>query len=118
MNTKIELTYQGVDYILEYTRTSVVALENTGFKLNEFLEKPMGSIDDAFKYAFLKNHPNVQMKTIQEIFEHCRDKSNLISALYKMIAETYDSLLADPVDDEGNASWVIVDLSPKKKSQE
>ena len=35
-----------------------------------------------------------------------------------MIAETYDSLLADPVDDEGNASWVIVDLSPKKKSQE
>ena len=117
MNTKIELTYQGSKYTLEYDRKTVVALENTGFRLDEFLEKPMASIDDAFKMAFLKNHPNVLSRTVQEIFEHCPDKSNLISTLYKMISETYDSLLADPEDDEGNASWVTVDLSPEKTNQ-
>ena len=118
MNTKINLTYKGETYTLEYNRNSVILLENAGFKLDEFLEKPMSNIELAFAGAFMKNHPKVNQNTIDEIFKSLKNKSGLITTLNKMIRESYDSLLEDPEeDDEGNATWEIVDLSPKKTSQ-
>ena len=35
MNTKIELSYQGKDYVLEYNRQAVIVLESKGFKLED-----------------------------------------------------------------------------------
>jgi len=118
MNTKINLTYNGENYTLEYDRTTVVLLENSGFKLDEFLEKPMANIELAFAGAFMKNHRKVSQNTIDKIFENTKNKGALIKALHSMITECYDSLLEEPNgDDEGNATWEIVDLSPKKISQ-
>ena len=53
-----------------------------------------------------------------EIFDKCPDKEGLTKALITMIQETYDALFEEPKSDEGNATWEVVDLSPKKKSQE
>ena len=117
MNTKINLTYKGVSYTLEYNRTTVVLLENSGFKLDEFLEKPMSHIELAFSGAFMKNHPKVSQNTIDEIFANLKNKNELIKTLHTMIRESYDSLLEEPDSDEGNAIWEIVDLSPTKTSQ-
>lgn len=118
MNTKINLTYNGETYTLEYDRASVVLLENSGFKLDEFLEKPMSNIELAFAGAFIKNHKKVSQTTIDEIFKKTKDKNKLVTALHSMITECYDSLLDEPDgDDEGNATWEIVDLSPKKTNQ-
>lgn len=118
MNTKIELTYQGIPYTLEYTRQSVAVLEANGFKVEELLDKPMTNIELVFQTAFLKNHPRVQLSTVKEIFEKCPNKSELIATLKKMIDETYESLLAEPEENEtGNASWKTVDLSPEVKNQ-
>lgn len=116
MNTKINLTYEGNDYTLEYTRASVKILEANGFKLDEFLEKPMTNIELAFQCAFLKNHPKVSQGTISEILDNCPDKANLIATLKTMIDETYQSLLADN-GTSGNVTWKTVDLSPKKTVQ-
>ena len=42
----------------------------------------------------------------------------LVEQLQKMIAETYESLLGEPTEDnEGNATWEVVDLSPKKSQK-
>lgn len=118
MNTKIELTYQGVPYTLEYTRQSVAILEANGFKVEELLDKPMTNIELAFQTAFIKNHPRIQINTVKEIFDHCPNKSDLVVTLKKMIDETYESLLAEPEEDvSGNASWKTVDLSPKVTNQ-
>lgn len=115
---KIELTYQGVPYTLEYTREAVSILEANGFKVDEFLEKPMMNIELAFQTAFVKNHPRVQISTVKEIYNHCPDKQGLVIALKQMIDETYESLLAEPEEsDSGNAVWKTVDLSPKAKNQ-
>ena len=38
--------------------------------------------------------------------------------LQKMIQETYDALLEEPEEDsEGNATWEVMDLSPKKSQK-
>lgn len=114
MNTKINLTYKGETYTLEYNRTSVALLENSGFKLEEFLTKPMSNIELAFSAAFLKNHPKLEQSKIDDMFKSLKNKNELIVTLNKMIRESYDSLLEEPEgDDEGNATWEVVDLSPK-----
>ena len=114
MNTQIKLTYQGVEYTLEYNRAAVKVLEANGFNAAEILEKPMTNIELMFQCAFIKNHPSTPMSTIEEILKGCADKSKLLAALKNMIDETYESLLAEPDGDSGNVSWKTVDLSPKK----
>lgn len=115
MNTKVNLTYKGEKYTLEYNRMSVKLLEQSGFVLEEFLVKPMSNIELAFSGAFLKNHSKVSQTVIDEIYSKTENKKGIITCLQKMITECYDSLLDEPEkeSDEGNATWEIMDLSPK-----
>lgn len=118
MNTKINLTWKGDKYVLEYDRNTVRILENAGFVLDEFLTKPMTNIELVFSGAFIKNHRNINQTTVDEIFKKVPDKNKLLVELRKMIEETYDSLLEEPdSSDEGNAIWEVVDLSPKKSEK-
>ncbi len=119
MNTKINLTYKGVPYTLEYDRMSIKALEANGLSVEDFLAKPMSNIELAFAGAFIKHHRKTKQTLIDEIFAKCKNKDKLIETLVIMIQESYESLFAEPTDedDEGNADWEIVDLTPAKKSQ-
>lgn len=118
MNTKINLTWNGETYTLEYNRTAVRMLEQSGFVLDEFLKKPMTNIELVFAGAFIKNHNKVQQKVIDEIFAKLPNKDELLVQLQKMIQETYESLLEEPEEGaEGNASWEVIDLSPKKSQK-
>ena len=115
MNTKINLTYKGVPYCLEYDRMGVKTLEANGFVIEEFLKKPMSNIEMVFAGAFIKNHRKIKSTLVEEIYNKCPNKDELISTLAKMIEETYTELFEEPTgDDEGNASWEVVDLSLKK----
>ena len=116
MNTKIKLTHNGQEYILEYDRMSVKLLESSGFILDEFLEKPMSNIELAFAGAFIKNHKKTPQTTIDELYNGCKNKTELVTTLSKMIRETYDALLEDG-SDEGNVEWEVMDLSPKKSQK-
>ena len=113
MNTKINLTYKGVSYTLEYDRASVKLLEANNFDISEFLKKPMNNVELAFTGAFLKNHKKTPQSTIDEIYKSCPNKSSLVNALVRMIDESYESLFEEPEANEGNATWEVIDLSPK-----
>lgn len=115
MNTQINLTHNGVKYVLEYDRMGVKMLEQNGFEINEFMAKPMSNIELVFAGAFIKNHRKTNQVTIDEIYKGCKNKEKLIGILQQMISETYESLLADPEENEGNVEWEIVDLSPTNK---
>ena len=118
MNTKINLTYQGVPYTLEYDRMGVKTLEANGFVIEEFLKKPMSNIEMVFAGAFIKNHRKIKSSLVEEIYSKCPNKDNLITTLGKMIEETYEALFDGPVEgDEGNAEWEVVDLSLKKSQK-
>ena len=86
-----------------------------GEKIDEFLDKPMNNIELVFTAAFVKNHAKIKQKLVDEIYQSCPDKTKLIVALQQMIEECYDSLFDEPSNNEGNASWEVVDLSPKKE---
>ena len=68
----------------------------------------------------MKRHKTIRNneKIIDEIFKNLKNKNNLIVTLEKMIQESYESLLEEPEEDEeGNATWEVVDLSPKKSQK-
>lgn len=119
MNTKINLTYKGVPYCLEYNRMAVKTLEANGFSIEEFLKKPMSNFEMVFAGAFIKNHRKTKQDLIEEILYKCKDKETLIKTLSTMIQETYDALFDEPDEDgdEGNATWEVVDLSLKKSQK-
>lgn len=118
MNKQIKLTYDGVDYILEFDRMSIKMLESAGFDYSEFLKKPMTNVDLAFTAAFIKNHPKTQQSVIDNIYANMKDRTGLIATLSNMISDCYDSLLLDPEETEGNVTWEIVDLTPKKEKNQ
>jgi len=117
MNTKINLTYKDVPYTLEYDRMVIKTMEANGFVVDEFINKPMSNIDLAFAGAFLKHHRKTNQATIDEIYAKCKDKKKLVETLVTMIQETYEALFDEPEGDEGNATWEVVDLSPKKSQK-
>lgn len=111
MNTKIKFTSNDKEYILEYSRESVQALERMGFEFEKMSTQPMTMLPLAFKGLFIKNHKMVKQKEIDDIFNNFKDKSKLIDTIITMLAETYNTL-QDNVDEEGNdkgnIDWEIV----------
>ena len=116
MNTKINLTYNGVDYTLEYSRMTIKMIESEGFELDKFSKQPMTMIDLAFRGAFYKNHRRVSQTLVEEIYSQSPDKEKLIDNITTMITECYNSLMSD--SSEGNVKWEVVSLSPKVETLE
>ena len=107
--SKINLTYDKKEYVLEYNRQSVKIMENQGFVLEELTSKPVNMIPLLFSGAFIKNHSgqnSVKRKVIDEIFDEITDKTALIEALMEMYTETLATLTES--NSEGNATWAMV----------
>lgn len=108
MNKKIEFSYKGKDYVLEYNREAIAFIERQGFSVNELSSKPMVMLPLAFSGLFFKNHKTVTQKLVDEIYDKFTDKGTLISTISEMLTETYNTLQAEPEGEEGNISWKIV----------
>ena len=105
--SKISLTHNKTEYILEYNRQSVKTMENQGFVLDELTKKPVNMIPLLFSGAFIKNHRGVKRSVVDEIFDNISDKSGLMEALMEMYAETLSSL-TESNENEGNVTWARV----------
>jgi len=100
---QITFTFEGKEYTLEYTRSTVRQMERRGFVADEIVTKPMSVIPDLFAGAFLSKHPQVKREKIDKIYDSMNDKTRLIRALTDMYNDTIESLLDDA--DEGNCNW-------------
>ena len=106
--SKINLTHNDKDYILEYSRQSVKTMEQQGFVLDELTAKPMTMLPMLFQGAFIKNHKGIKRSLMDEIYKGIKDRSALMEALMEMYAETLSSLMDDDAEEAGNVSWALV----------
>ena len=105
MATKINFTFDGKDYCLEYTKRTVKQMEDRGFVASRFIEFPMSTLPDLFAGAFLANHKYTDRKVIDAIFDKMTDKKALIGTLSTMYNEPIEALMAGE-DEEGNGiAW-------------
>ena len=104
--SKIVLTHENKEYVLEFNRNTVRQMEGQGFVLDEITSKPVTMIPMLFEGAFIKNCRGTKRKTISDIYDGITDKTGLLEALMEMYAETLSTLTDDNA--EGNVSWAIV----------
>lgn len=113
MSTKITVSYNDVNYDLEYSRNSVKQMEAQGFVLDKIAEQPMTMIPLLVYGAFTKNNKGIKRSLVDEIYEHITDKigdgdNGFIHALLEMYAETVNTLTNNESADEGNrAVWTV-----------
>jgi len=100
----INITYEGTEYTLTYTRETVQKLEAKGVYAADIEKKPMTILPALFEGAFLANHPNVSKKTILTIFDMCGNKEELIEAIAEMYNQPFQELVSG-TNGESKATW-------------
>ncbi len=105
MSKQLDIKYRDKEYKLEFTRKSVEIMERQGFVASDVDDKPMTVLPALFAGAFIANHRYINSKLIEEIYEHMRNKKELIGKLTEMYNEPINALLDEPEDEEGNAEW-------------
>ena len=105
MSKQLRFTYQGKEYVLEYTRRSVEQMEKNGFVASDIKEKPVTTLPALFAGAFLANHRFVKEDVIDEIYSKLTNKQELIGKLAEMYNEPIMALIDEPGESEGNLDW-------------
>lgn len=105
MSKQLRFTYQNKEYILEYTRRSVEAMEKKGFVASEIETKPVTVLPALFAGAFLANHRYVKQEVIDDIYSKMTNKQELIGKLAEMYNEPIMALVDEPEESEGNLDW-------------
>lgn len=107
MAKKINLTFDGQDYTLEFTKRTIRQLEENGFNPRDIDSKPLTTIPILFAGAFRANHRFVKNEVIDAIYESCPNKDELISALLDMYIEHMVAMVEDPKDNAKNVTWTV-----------
>jgi len=102
---QINFDYNGKHYCLEYNREAVRRMEAAGFRPGESGATPMTELDMLWAGAFYKNHRKESSRVIEQLLDKMKDKVKLLESLRAMVAETYNSLMNEDEDDEGNVEW-------------
>lgn len=105
MAKQLNFTYDGKDYILEFTRRTVVEMEKKGFIASDITEKPMTTLPALFAGAFLAHHRFVKEDVINDIYSKLTKKEELIGKLAEMYNEPILALVEEPEKAEGNLDW-------------
>ena len=103
---EITLTFDERDYVLTFTRGSIKKAERGGFSISKVDEMPATMLPELFASAFIAKHPQIRRERVDEIFKATKDKNGLFEVLSKLYANTINSLLDDPEENEKNATWV------------
>ena len=104
--SKITLTHDNQEYVLEYSRQSVKTMESQGFNIDQVGEKPATMIPLLYEGAFIKNCRGIKRKVMDEIYDGIKEKAPFIQALAELYAETLSTLMED--NPEGNVTWAVV----------
>lgn len=107
MAKTIKISYDGIEYTLEYTRKTVQRMEDAGFVLNDVRTKPVTNLPLLFEGAFLAHHTYAlkQKGLVDKIFDTLEDKHNLMLKLIEMYGDSVDTLFDEPEPSEKNAQW-------------
>ena len=109
MAKKIEITYNGKNYTLEYTLETVKQMERAGFDIDKIADAPATSLETLFTGAFLENHGRaIKDKIPAKIIKGGLPKT-MLPALVEMYNEVMECLLYDEdnadEETEKNLKW-------------
>lgn len=108
MAKKLEFTFDGKEYVLEFTRRTVKEMERKGFVASDIESKPMTLLPELFAGSFLAHHRGTRADVIDSIFDRLSNKQELIGKLAEMYNEPILALVSDEeTDEEGKVDWTV-----------
>ena len=105
MAKQLQFEYGDKEYTLEFTRKTVTEMERKGFIASEITDKPMSTLPELFRGAFLAHHRFEKAEVIDEIFSKLTNKEDLIGKLAEMYNEPIMALVEEPEQSSGNVNW-------------
>lgn len=106
MAKTITITFEGEEYILEFSRKSVSEMEREGFRISDLRDKPLNAYPVLFQGAFKCHHKRIKPDVTNRIYSKIPQKDEFIDKLAEMYADTVNTLFDEPEEDEKNvAGW-------------
>lgn len=108
MSKKLEFTYNGKEYTLEYNRRTIETMYNRWkYAPSENTYELLIKLPILFRGAFLMHHPTTKSELIDEIYSQMKDKNILIEKLVEMYNEPVLSLMDNEEigESSGNIEW-------------
>ena len=106
---KIQYTYEGVDYTLEYTPLSIRKMEQSGFDFTKMEQNIINVPYDLFRGAFIARHNYVPVDKRDEMYEALigenEEGQNLLECLGEMLKDEIDFIVSKP---RGKVKWEMV----------
>lgn len=100
--TEIVFTDNGVSYVLGFDRASAMKAEKMfDLSLSEAMSGKASAIQSLFFAAFIKNHPHIKPRTMQQLWNKLEDKQGLYEVLVGMYGNTAGSVLEEPEQGKG-----------------
>ena len=106
--TKICFPYEGTDYVLEFTASSLKQMERQGFKFGKMDEIILTAPVELFCGAFIANHRATPRKLREKIYDELKSTSedggdDLTEVLGSMLSEAIEELNSH----QGNVKWSV-----------
>lgn len=108
MQKELSFEAEGTRYTLAFTRQTVKAMTNNGFTLDMVTSKPIIGVQMLFRGAFLANHKWVKDDVKDRIYDHIKNRADLITKLMEMYSAVINSMFEDTdEDDEKKVEWEV-----------
>ena len=105
MAKQLKFEYNEKEYTLEFTRKTGTEMEKKGFIASQITDKPMSTLPELFRGAFLAHHRFEKQEVIDEIFANLTNKEDLIGKLAEMYNEPIMALVDEPDKSPKNVNW-------------
>lgn len=85
------------EYTLCLTRESIKKIENMGFNIQNFIQKPVTYQDILWYGGFIAKHPDVNPNLAIKLMESYQEEGN-VSEVLEFLSEEYSNFVNAPAD--------------------
>ena len=86
------------EYTLCLTREAVKQIENMGFNIQNFIQKPITYQDILWYGGFIANHSNVNPNLSIKLMESYKEEGGDVNEVLEFLSEEYSNFVNAPTD--------------------
>ena len=90
---KCSINIKDKDYTLQMNRESAMWLENAGFAVDDFIKKPLISVELLWTAGFVMNHKEVNPSLALKLMETYKEEGGDVAEVARFILEEYQSFI-------------------------
>ena len=107
---KCSITIKDKEYTIQLNRESIIWLESVGFSVEDFLKKPVTSVDLLWAAGFVMNHKEVNTNLALKLQESYKEEGGDVMEIVKFVFDEYQSFINALSDTNSKKKAVITEI--------